>query len=127
MKKEDILRILNEYNFDKEEFMILSGAALVIFDVKNSTDDIDIAVSSKMYDYLLNNFNCQFEKEADNYKVWFIDGVINFSKHYYNDFEFVYYNGYKIQSLDSVLRLKQKLNREKDKNDIERIIKYLKK
>ena len=127
MNKQTILDILNKYNFDKQEFIILSGASLVLQDVKEETRDIDITVSEYLYNRLLNDYNCIFEKEVDNYLVWFIDEIINFSTHYYDEIEYIDYNGYKIQSLESILKLKESLNRNKDKNDIEKIKKLIKK
>ena len=127
MERKDILSFLDKYDFDKEKFIIISGAALVILGIKEETNDIDIAVSDDLYDELVSNYDCQFEKEICGYQVWFIDKIINFSKHYYDDLEYVYYDGYKVQSLDSILKIKQKLNREKDKKDVEKIKKYLKK
>lgn len=127
MNKQTILDTLNKYNFDKQEFIILSGASLVLQDIKDSTLDIDITTSVNLYNQLLNEYDCVFEKETDNYLVWFIDNIINFSTHYYDEIEYINYNGYKIQSLESILKLKQTLNRDKDKQDIEKIIKIIKK
>lgn len=123
--KNEILSILNEYDIDKNEFIILSGAAMVIKGVKDITNDIDIAVSNKLYDELLNKYNCFFEKEVLGYKVWFIDDI-NFSEHYYDDLEYDYFLGYKVQTLESILKLKRELNRDKDKDDIDKILKFIK-
>jgi len=75
--KDDILKILDKYGFFKEEYIILSGASLVLQNIKEYTTDIDIAVSNDLYNELLKKYNCSFEKEINNYKVWFIDNVIN--------------------------------------------------
>ena len=45
MNKKEILEILKKYNFDKNEIIILSSAAMVINGVKETTNDIDLAVS----------------------------------------------------------------------------------
>lgn len=127
MTKKDILEILKIYNFDKKEFIILSGASLVLQNVKEDTSDIDITTSVYLYNKLLKEYNCVFEKEVDNYLVWFIDNIINFSTHYYDEIEYINYNGYKIQSLESILKLKESLNRNKDKSDIEKIKRLIKK
>lgn len=125
MNKEEILTFLDKYKFNRDEFVILSGAALVLFGVKDTTEDIDIAVSETLYNQLIDNYECKFEKQVGNYQVWFIDKVINFSRHYYDEIDFVNYCDYKIQSVDSILKLKQALNREKDKIDIDKILKYM--
>lgn len=122
--KKEILEKLEKYNFDSNEYIINSSAALVLQDVKGYTSDIDIACSNSMYDTLLKKYNCLFEKKDGQYKVWFIDGLINFSNHYYNDIEYIELFGYKVQTIESVLSLKRNLNRKKDKNDIKLIFDF---
>lgn len=121
LDKEKILATLEKYNIDRNQHVIISGAALVLWGVKDNTQDIDIAVSSKLYEEILNKYNCIFEKEVENYPVWFLDNVMNFSNHYYDEIEYTDCFGYKVQSLESILDLKIKLNRPKDKYDIARI------
>ena len=79
MNKEEILDILREYNFDKNEYMVISSASLVVQGIKESTKDIDIAVSEEYYNYLINNYNVEFEKENLGVKVYYINRVINFN------------------------------------------------
>ena len=90
MNKKDILGFLDKYLKDKNEFIVISGAALVIQGVKEKTHDIDIAVSIELYNKLLNEYNCGFEKKIGKYYVWFIEGIINFSVHYYDRTEYIY-------------------------------------
>ena len=51
--KENILKTLNKYNFDSQNYMVISGAALVLQNVKEYTSDIDITVSNELYNQLL--------------------------------------------------------------------------
>ena len=126
LNKDNILKILNDYNFNLQEYVVISGAALVLHGVKDFTSDIDIAVSDKLYDKILTNHNCSFEIQINNNNVWFVDNVINFSKRYY-DVEYTLLYGYKVQTLDSIIELKKQLNREKDKKDIQLIRNFCKK
>ncbi len=123
-KKQDVLDTLEKYNFDRNNYIIISGAALVLYGVKNSTNDIDIAVCNELYNKLLKQYNCKLERRIGNYDIWFINDVINFSNHYYYDIEYTDYLGYKVQTLESILKLKRSLNRPKDKNDIESILAF---
>ena len=125
MNKEEILNKLKEYNLDSKNFIIIGSAALVLKGIKESTHDIDIAVTKEYNDYLLDTFDCKFEKEIDKYKVYYIDNIINFSTHYYNDFKGEIVEGYLVQTPKEVLTLKRKLNREKDQSDIKLILNYL--
>lgn len=122
--KDDILKILESYDIDYNESIILSGASLVLQGVKEYTSDIDISVSDKVYHDLLKKYSCTLEKIVDNDKVWFIDDIINFGRTYYDKVEFYLLNGYKIQTIESILELKRELGRSKDMEDIKHILEY---
>ena len=126
LNKKDILEILKKYNFNPNEYIIISSAALVLQDVKEYTTDIDITCTNELYNNLLENYDYTFEKNVGQYKVWYIDNLINFSNHYYNEFEYIELLGYKVQTIESVLNLKKNLNREKDKDDIKIILDFYK-
>ncbi len=123
INKQQVMEILNKYNFDKNEYVVISGASMVMHNIKDYTNDVDISVSKKLYNELLENYNCEFERydEQDNVNIYFIDGIINFSTNYF-DVEYEIIDGIKFQTIDSILELKQKLNREKDQLDIQKII-----
>lgn len=123
MNKEEIIEILNKYNFDKKEFYVISGAALVLMGVINKTKDIDICVSNNYFNILLNTFHCVYERTNEFKKdVYMIDDVINFGVSFKPDnYEIV--SGFKVASLKDCFILKKFLNRDKDKE----ILKILKK
>lgn len=62
MNKKEIINTLNKYNFDKNKFCIISGAALVLLGFIENTKDIDIAVTEDYYNQLLKDYNCIFER-----------------------------------------------------------------
>ena len=124
LNKSTILKILKEYNLDPNRYIILSGASLVLQDIKEYTSDIDIAVDNTLYNEILNKYSCTFEKYKDGYKIWYIDNIINFSNNLYTTTKYINIYGYKAQSLDSILELKRTLNRPKDKRDISLILDY---
>lgn len=127
MNKQKIIKFLEQYNLDKNEYYILSGASLVLQNIKENTNDIDIAVTKKLEQYLLKNYECCIEKITDdNVKVYFIDNILNFSTNLYNSQEIIMYENYPVQSLESIIKLKRKFNRDKDINDIKLIEKYIK-
>ena len=124
MNKDDILKILNDYKLDKEEILILSGASMVINGVKEKTNDIDIAVSKKYEEELLKTYDCDLKEISNGNSVYCIDKKIEFSTNYY-DFAYNIKYGYKFQKLEEIIKLKQFLNRDKDKMDIMLIKDYL--
>lgn len=131
MNKNDILYALKKYKLDNKKYYILSGASMVLNNIKDSTTDIDISVSDDLEKYLLKEYNCKLEREIiDNgkkYKAYMIDEIINFSSHYYGEYEFEMVNGYNIQTPEEILKLKIKLNRDKDKDDIDKLKKHINK
>lgn len=125
MNKQEILSKLNELSINKQEYIIISGAAMVIHEIKENTSDIDIATSSKLYRELLENHNCIFERKVGEYDVWFVNEKINFSENYYRLTEYIEYCGYKVQNIESILKLKKQLNRTQDKEDIKKIMDFI--
>ena len=127
LTRKAILSILHQYQFDTNQFIILSGSSLVLYKIKEETKDIDIAVSRDYYDFLQECYHCKIEKyDAVNHiNVYFINNVINFCTNYY-DVDYQWFNGYRLQTIASILVLKQSLNLEKDQNDIQKIKAYLK-
>ena len=127
MTKKDIIETLNNYNLDKDKFIIISGAALVLQNFSNQTHDIDIWVSKDYYEHLLSNFICEFDRinEFEN-KAFMIDDVINFSFDFCPK-NYVYINGYKVASLRDCYNVKKFLNRDKDKKLLLKLEKELNK
>lgn len=130
MNKSEMLEKLKEYNFNSDEYVVISSAALVILGIKEETKDIDISVTPKYYKYLEENYDCELEKYDDknDVNIYYIDGVINFGTNYYSDlpYDFVIISGIRVQSIDAITNLKTMLNRPKDIKDLELIKNYLK-
>lgn len=129
MNKEEILDVLKSYNFDRNKFIIISGAAMVINNIKNETKDIDISVSEEYEKKLLEEYNCKLERSIPDkgkiFKAYMIDDLLNFSNHYYDDYKFKIVDGYKVQTPEEILKLKLYMNREKDEKDILKIKNFI--
>ena len=124
MNKEEIFKTLEYYDFNKKEILILSGASMVVIGIKGLTNDIDIAVSADYESELLEKYECKLKERNNGYNVYSIDDVIEFSTNYY-DFDYDIISEYKFQKPRDILKLKESLNRDKDKQDIELIKNYL--
>jgi len=126
MNKQQIINILNKYNFDKDKYIVIPGVSMVLYGIKDKTNDIDISTKKEYYNYLLKTYNCILEKENElGNNVYFIDGMINFGIDYYST-EKEYLNGIPVQKVEDILRLKEKLHRNKDIEDIKLIKNYIK-
>ena len=63
MNKQDIIKALNKYHFDMNEYMVISGASMVLQGIKETTKDIDIAVSKK---YVITSYSIHYTKLYEN-------------------------------------------------------------
>jgi len=120
MNKEKIFETLDKYNLDKNECIILSGAALVVQGKQQSTNDIDIATTTKFY----NSLNWQSKIGALGKEIKYIDNI-EISNNLYNPDESVTINGYKFVNLKFALEVKEMLYRLKDKNIIKNLRKEI--
>ena len=125
MNRKDIINTLKKYNFDSTKYIVISSAAMVLLGIKDTTKDIDIAVSDDYYEYLLKNYNCKFERINEyGKKVYFIHDIINFSSTYYKNNRLII-EEIPIQTANDILELKLFLKREKDYKDIKLIKEYI--
>ena len=127
MNKDQIIKTIEDYKLDKSKFCVISGAALVLYGIKKTASDIDISCDKDYYEYLLNNYDCKFERINElNEKIYLIDNIINFGTSFYpKKVEII--NDVQCASLEDILEVKKFLNREKDKDIIIKIEKILNK
>ena len=121
LKKDDIFNILNKLKLDKKDFIVISGANLVVRGIIEETPDIDLTCSKKVYDKLL----WKEKIGAAGVNIKYIDNI-EIGNNFYDEDDFEIINGYKFSSLESVLRIKKELNREKDKEVIKKLEEILK-
>ena len=126
MNKNEIIKIINDYKLDKSRFIVISGAALVLLDIKKKAHDIDIWCDKNYYNYLLNEYNSKFERINEfAEEAYMIDDIINFGTSFCpKQIEII--EGIKCSSLKDILELKIFLNRKKDKLLIKKLEKILK-
>ncbi|MCI9110911.1 MAG: hypothetical protein HFH47_03740, partial [Bacilli bacterium] len=121
MNKEEIISILKKYNFDADEYIVLSTGAMTLHGIKDIAHDIDLAVSEKLYNELLETYECTLKCEymvnGKKMKVYSFD-VFDFSTNCFDKNNVDVIEGIPIQNVNSILKLKQSLNRDKDINDI---------
>ena len=121
LNKKDIINILEYYNFEKEKYLVIGGATMVLYGFKEHTRDIDISVSIDLYEKLMNSYKCKFEKINNLGKeVWFLDETINFGQSFFSK-DRNYIENIPVQTKKNLIKLKTFLNREKDNDDIIKI------
>ena len=120
MNREEIIQKLKEYKLDINEYIVISGAAMVLYGFKEETRDIDISTTLEYKKYLLDHFNCELEnKESDAYMI---DNILNFGINYYSE-DKIFIDGIPTQKVEDIIKLKKFLNRDKDKKDLQLIYK----
>lgn len=116
MNKVGILEKLSELSFQKEEYMVIGDASLVLQDILEEADNIELACSTSYYEKI------DWEKSKDNSKdevKYFAMFEIGTNLYDLNKIEMV--EGYQVMSLSSLLEQKRIENQKKDKKLIEKL------
>ena len=124
MNKIDILKELEllkkEVNIN--DVIIISGASLVLQGILDTTNDIDLSCTIDTYKKI------QWNKKIGAFGIETkYNNMFDISYNLYYPDDIVLINGYKCMTIKKCLEIKKQLNREKDKEIIKRIEKYLKK
>lgn len=68
MNKENLLKLINELNLPRDEYYILGGGSLVMYGLREKTSDIDLCVSTELFNELKQQYNL---KDAEKNKYGF--------------------------------------------------------
>ena len=121
MNRIQVLKLLNDLKISKDKYVILSSASLVIRDIYEECGDIDIAVSLDGFEELKRNYDL-IDKGNNWYKISDdIECVVeskNLKKEKYNEFY--------LQDIHQYYDFVKSKNREKDKERISILEKYIK-
>ena len=126
MNKTELLKLLEELNFPKSEYYILSGASLVLRGIREKCSDLDLCISNDLFKQIKDKYNltnnkkndCGFYHINDNLEV-----VVNDK----SKFNMEIGAKYNLEDLNTMLTFKIKRNKPKDQIDIENIKKYMSK
>ena len=123
MNRQEIMDTLAAFPYDRNEYWVITGAAMVLYGIREQTGDIDLGCTAKMAD-LLEADGFLFHK-TDAGKRWFKIGhtIEVFEEWLEDSLETI--DGLQIISIKGLIEMKQRLGREKDLRDIERIKDYL--
>ena len=120
MNKNDIFDSLNNLKLDKNKYIVIGDASLVVQGVIAETKDISLACSKDYFDeskWDITNDECMnLIKRYDSFLL---------SSNYYDEKNVIIINDYKFMTIEKILYIKKILNRKKDKKIIEKIDLYL--
>ncbi len=123
MNKIEVIKELKKYNLDIKRYIIISGTAMVLHGLKSETPDIDISITPDYEEELLEDYLAVLEHINPNGTfAYMIDDIINFGVNYYSEAK-EYIDGFPVQSIDDIIKLKEFLNREKDRKDLKLLYK----
>lgn len=126
LHREDILRLLKDLDFLEDGCWLTSGAALVLYGVKEATRDIDLICTAELADQLEQR-GFPFRKDGlDGTRIFQINDKVEVLENWQTD-EVIELEGLKIASLLSIRKQKEALGREKDLADIRLIDCFLEK
>ena len=123
MNKADLLRRLEELGFDRGEYWVVSGGAMVLYGLREKTHDLDLGCTTALADrlegrgYPVTRFpdgtrKITFAEDVELFENWIYDTVTEVA-------------GIPVISLDGLLAMKRSLDREKDRRDIKQIEDFL--
>ena len=123
MNRNDIIEKLKRFPYDRKEYWVITGAAMVLYGIRELIHDIDMGCTPEMADRL--------EEEGYLYKYtpdgnrWFkIGDDIEVFENWLFD-KVVSVEGIPVISVKGLMKMKQKLGREKDKRDLRLIEEYM--
>lgn len=124
MKKQEYLERLDSLNLDKEKYCIISGGVLLLYGIKEETEDIDIKLLPDYFDELNEIFN--FKKSPKYDYLYELGDDIELARLPFSKEDVYIVENHPVESLKKQLEWMEKNKREKDKEKIEKIKKYLK-
>ena len=119
MNRWDILHILNTLPFDRGDYWLVSGGAMVLYGLREETSDIDLGCSKRLADALEQQGCRVIRLEDGTRQICYQPGIELFENWFPNQSELV--GRVPVLSLEGLLAMKKSLGREKDKADIRRI------
>ena len=119
MDKQGILNCLSEFPYDRNEYWVITGGAMVLYDIREQTADVDLGCSKRLADRL--EADGYLFRRTDDGKRWFKyrDNIKIFEEWIMDTIETVY--GFPVVSIKGLIEMKQEIGRDKDKRDIELI------
>ena len=122
MNKQELIYLIDSLKLDKNEFWILSSAALVMREIYPDAGDLDIAVTEKGLEELKENYSL-IEKENGFYIVNDkVECVVDTKE----DWKIEKYGEYNLQSIEKYYEYLKESQRQKDKDRIKIVEEYMK-
>ena len=123
MNRNDIIEKLKMFPYDSKDYWVITGAAMVLYGIREVTHDIDMGCTPQMADRLEKE-GCLYKISSDGTRRFKIGDDIEVFENWLFD-KVVSVEGIPVISVKGLMEMKQKLGREKDKRDIRLIEEYI--
>ncbi len=124
MNKQEYIKRLNSLGLDKKRFCIISGGVMLLYGLKESTEDIDIKMRPDYFDEIKGRFPVRKSSKYDY--LYELNDFCEVAVLDYQDSDIRIVDGYPVESLELQLEWMLSQNREKDKEKIKIIQRFLK-
>ena len=126
MDKQEIIKRLRDLNLPKDEYYVLSGASLVLREIREKCSDIDLCISEELFADVKDRLkmtpdkinSCNFYHLSDSLEI-VVDKKSRFNMEKDDEFN--------LEDINIILAFKESHNLPKDQQDIVNIKKYLNK
>lgn len=125
MNKDELLKRLDELDFPKEDYYLLSSGCLMLYGMRESIGDIDLCVSEELFEELRVKYNLTEDKK-DDCGFYDINEYLSVVPGKKESMQYNIKDGIRVEKLETILDFKLKRNYPKDQKDIENITNYLK-
>lgn len=116
MDKQEIINKLKDFPYNRDEYWVITGSAMVLYGIREQTHDIDMGCTTAMADQLVADGYSYQLTESGNRKFNYGDDIEIFENWKCGSIEYI--EGIPVLSLDGLIEMKQDLGREKDFRDI---------
>lgn len=116
MDRNEIMAQLSTLPFDRSEYWVITGGAMVLYGLREKTHDIDLGCTTKLADEL-QAAGCAVQYKADGTRhITYNKDVELLENWLFDKVEPV--EGFPVISMQGLLQLKKQLGREKDLRDV---------
>lgn len=129
MNKNEMVTILKELELNRPGCEICMGSALLMYGLRDDAHDADIAVSEERFqEYLDKGYPIECNTWGRERILIDIEGFeIELFRETLMEVESEYFEGFYVQTIDSIIKWKEHLGREKDLRDLKMIKEYINK
>lgn len=116
MNKVEVFEKLDKLDLDKNNYIIISGASLVVQDIIDDTSDVDLSCSKEYYNSIEWPTKAGYFNTEIKYKDCYEIGC-----NFFDEDKIIIINGYKFMNLEACLDLKILENKKEDKKLIKKL------